>query len=79
MVLVAVVAMPAGSKPAATVGERISKGERHNLGAAMPLPTRALPLEQGTGGGPVRSPPELVDHIGSGSTRFVEQLSPCIA
>ena len=72
---VAEVAMPAGSKPPAAVGERISKGERHDLGVAAPLPIRASPFEQEKAGGPVESPPKLVEHIGSGSTRFAEQLS----
>ena len=71
--------MPAESKPPVAVGERISKGERHDLGAAAPLLTRASYLEQGRAGGPVESPPKLVEHIRSGSTRFAKQLSPCIA
>ena len=79
MVLVAVEVSPAGSKPPAAVSKRISKGERHDLGAAAPLPTRALSLEQGRAGGPEESLPKLVEHIGSGSTRLAEQLSPCIA
>ena len=41
VVFVVVVAMPAGSKPPAAVGERISEGERYNLGAAAPLSTKA--------------------------------------
>ena len=72
VVLVAVKASPVGSKPPTAVGEHISKGERHDLGAAAPLPTRALSLEQGGAGGPVESPRKLVEHIGSGSTRFAE-------
>ena len=36
MVLVAVEAVPAGSKTPAAVGVRISKGERHDFGAAAP-------------------------------------------
>ena len=65
-----------GSKPPAAVGERISKGEKHDLVAAAPLSTN--PLEQGSAGGPVQSSPKLVEHIESGSTRFAEQLSLCI-
>ena len=61
------------------VGERISKGEKYDLGVAAPLSTRAFSLEQGSAGGPVQSSAKLVEHIGSGSTRFAEQLSPCIA
>ena len=63
VVFVAVVAMSAESKPPAAVGERISKGERHDLGTAAPLPTRASSLEQGRAGGPVESPPKLVEPI----------------
>ena len=44
MVLVAVEAMPAGGKLPAAVDVRISKGERHNFGAAAPLSTRHYPL-----------------------------------
>ena len=57
-----------GSKPPAAVGERISKDERHGLGAAARWSTKAFSSEQ-----------KLVEHIGSGSTRSAEQLSPCIA
>ena len=39
MVFVAVEVLPVGSKPPAAVGERISKGERHDLSAAAPLST----------------------------------------
>ena len=66
------------SKPPTADIVRISKGERHDLGAAAPLSTRATSLEQGSAGGPLQSSPNLVDHIGSGSTRLAEQLSPCI-
>ena len=69
MVLIAVEVSPVGSKPPVAVGERISKGERHDLGAAAPLPTRASSLlEGGRAGGPVESPPKLVEHMGSGPT-----------
>ena len=69
MVLVTVEVSPVGSKPPVAVGERISKGERHDLGAAVPLPTRASSLlEEGKAGGPMESPPKLVEHMGSGST-----------
>ena len=53
MVLVAVEVSPVGSTPPAAVVVRISKGERHDLGAAAPLPTKALSPEQGRAGGPV--------------------------
>ena len=68
-----------GSKPPAAVDERICKGGRHDLGAAAPWFTRAFSPEQGGAGGPVQSLPTLVGHIGSGSSRFVEQLPLCIA
>ena len=79
MVLVAVETVPAGSKAQAAVGVRISKGEGHDFGAAAPLSARALSLEQRKVGGLVESSPKLVRHIGSGSTWFTEQLSPCFA
>ena len=78
MVFVAVEVSSAGSKPPAVIEERISKGERHDLGAAAPLSIRASSLEQGSAGVPVQSSPKLVEQIGSGSTPFAEQLSPCI-
>ena len=74
MVRVVIEALPAGSKPPVAVGERISKGERHDLDAAAPLPTRASSFEQGRAGGPVESSPKLVKLFGSGSTRFAEKL-----
>ena len=79
VVLVAKEALPVGSKPPAAVGERIPEDGGHDLGAAAPLSTRAFSPEQGGVGGPVQSSPKLVEHIGSGSTRVAEQLSPCIA
>ena len=79
MILVVVEVLPAGSKPPVAVGEHISKGERHDLGASAPLPTRASSLEQERAGGPVESPLKLVEHVGSGLIRFAEQLSPRIA
>ena len=50
MALVTIEASPVGSKPPAAFGGRISKGGRHDLGAAAPLSTRAPSLEQGSGG-----------------------------
>ena len=67
-VLVAVEALPAGSKSLAAVSGRISAGERHDFGTAAPLSTRASSLEQGRVGGPVESSPKLVRRIGSVST-----------
>ena len=79
LVFVAVEVLTVGSKPRVVVGECISKDERHDLGAAAPLSTRVFFLEHESAGVPVQSSPKLVEHIGSGSTRFEEQLSPCIA
>ena len=79
MVIVAVEALPVGGKPPAAVSVCISTGERHGFGAAVPLFTRALYLEQGKAGGPVKSSPKLIRHIWSGSTWFAEELSPLIA
>ena len=45
MVLITVEAVPAGSKPPAAVGVRISTGERRGFGVAAPLSTRASSLE----------------------------------
>ena len=72
MVLVVVEAiMPAGSKPPAAVGVRISKGKRHDFDAAAPLPTRASSLEQGRAGGPVPSL-KLAEFVGPAWTVFAE-------
>ena len=60
MILIVVEASSAGSKPPATVGKRMFKGEIYDLGA---LPTTAPSLEQGRAGGPVESSPKLVEHI----------------
>ena len=79
VILKAVEVSPVVSKPPAAVVVRIFKGERHDLGAAASLPTRASSPKQGRAEGPVESPPKVVEHIGSVSTRFAEQLSPCIA
>ena len=57
MVLVVIEAMPAGNKPPAAVGMLISKGERHDYGAAAPLLTRAASLEQKRAEGPVKPSP----------------------
>ena len=79
MVLIAVEAVPAGSKLPAAVGVRVSKSEINGFGAAAPLHTKASSPNQGRAGGPVKSSPKLIERFGSGSTRFAEQLSPCIA
>ena len=72
MVSIAVEVSLAASKQPAAVGEHISKGERHDLGLAAPLSTRASSLEHESAGGPVQSSPKLVEHIGSGSARLAE-------
>ena len=77
MVVNAVEAVPAESKPPAAVRVRISAGERHRFGVAAPLSTRASSLVQGRAGGSVESSPKLVRHIGSVST-WAEELSPLI-
>ena len=63
MILVAIEALPVGSKPPAAVDERIAKDGRHDLGAAAPLSTTAFSPEQGGAGGSVQSSPKLVEHI----------------
>ena len=73
MVHVAVEAMPAGNKPPAAVGERISKGERHEFGAAAPFSTKTSSLQERAESSAFT--PKLVEHIGSGLTRFAEKLS----
>ena len=55
MVLVAVEAVPAGSKPPVAVSVNISTGERHDFGAALPLSTRASSLEGRAGGSAIMS------------------------
>ena len=77
MVPVAVEVLPMGSKPPAAVGVRISKGERHDLGAAAPFSTKLSSLSERVGG--LAFTPRRVEHIGSGSTRSAEKLSSCIA
>ena len=80
MVLVAVEAVPAGSKPPVTVSVLISTGERHGFSAAAVLSTMASFLQQGREGGSAESSPKLGRHIGGpASTLFAEQLSPCFA
>ena len=78
MVSVAVEVSPAGSKPLAAVGERISKDGRHDLGAAAPSSTKTSSLQGRAGSSAIM--PTLVELIfGPGSTRQAEKLSPCIA
>ena len=75
MVIVAVEAVPAESKPSAAVRVRISTDERHGFGAAAPLSARASFLVQDRAGNPVELSPKLVRHIGLVST-CTKQLSP---
>ena len=77
MIFVAVEVLPVGSKPPAAFGVRISKGERHDFGAAAPFSTKTSSL-QGRAEGSAFTP-KLVERFGPGWTLFVEQLSPCFA
>ena len=74
MVIVAVEALPVGSKPPAAVSVRISTGEKHVFGAPAPLSTRVSSLEQGRVVGPMKSSPKLVICIWSGLTWFAKEL-----
>ena len=59
---------------AAAVGERISKGEGHNLGAVAPFSTKTSFLQRRAAGSAFT--PKLVEVVfGPGSTRLAEQLS----
>ena len=68
VVLVVVEVSPVGIKPPAAVVVCTSKGERHDLGAAATFSTTTSSL-QGRAGGSTFTP-KLVEHIGSGSTRW---------
>ena len=50
MILVAVEALPVGSKPPAAVSVRISTGENHGFGTAAPLSTKTSSLRVRAGG-----------------------------
>ena len=50
MVIVTVEVLPEGSNPPGAVGVRISKGERHDFGAAAPLSTNKSSLQGRAGG-----------------------------
>ena len=56
---------------------RISKGERHDLGAAAPFSTTTSSL-QGRAGGSVFTPKLVEVVFGPASTRRAEKSSPCI-
>ena len=61
MVFVAVDVSPVGSKPPAADVVRISKGERHGLGAAAPLSTGTSSLQGRAGGSAFM--PKLVEVV----------------
>ena len=61
MVLAAVKAVPAGSKPPAAVSVRISTAERHSFGAAALLSTKTSSLRGRAGGSAVM--PKLVELV----------------
>ena len=77
MVLVALEVLPVGSKPPAAVVVPISKGERHDLGAAAPFLTTTSSL-QGRAGGSTLSP-KVVELFVPSWILFAEKLSLCIA
>ena len=74
VVLIAVKTIPAGSKPLAAVGVRISTGERQGFGASAPLSTRASPTDV-SGAGGLAIMPKLVKLVGP-SLALSEELSP---
>ena len=75
MVFVAVEVLPVESKPPAADVVRISKAERHDLGAAAPFLTSSL---QERAGGSAFTLKLVEVAFGPASTRTVEKLSPCI-
>ena len=77
VVLVALEAVSAGSKPPVAVRVRISAGKRHGFGAAAPLSTKTS-SQRGRAGSPAFMP-KLVELVGPAWTLFAEQLSPCFA
>ena len=77
VVHVAIEFLPVGSKPPVAVGERISKGEKHDFGAAASFSTTTSSLQGRTGSSAFT--PKLIEHIEPGSTWIAEKLSPCIA
>ena len=62
-VLIAVKAIPTGSKSLVAVGVRISTGERHGFGATAPLSTGASPTDV-SGAGGLAIMPKLVKLVG---------------
>ena len=78
MILVAVKAVPARSKPPVAVSVRVSMSEGHGFDAAAPLSTRVLSLKERAGGSTFM--PKLVELVRPASTLFAEQLlqrHPC--
>ena len=76
MVLIAVEAVPAGSKPPAAVGVLIPTGNRHGFGASMPLSCRASPVDFSEAGGSTIVP-KLVKLVVP-PLILAEELSPFI-
>ena len=74
MILFAVEAVPAGSKPSEDVGLRLSTGERHCFGTSAPLPTKASPMDVSGAGGSAFMP-KLVKLDGPSLT-LAGELSP---
>ena len=67
VVFIPVEVLPVGSNPLAADVVRISKDERHDLGAAAPFSTRTSSLQESAGGSAFT--PKLVEvFFGSGST-----------
>ena len=77
MIIVAVEAVPAGSKPPAAVSVYISTGERHDFGAAAPLPTMTSSLQQGRAGGSAVMP-KLAELVGPVLTLFCRTAIPML-
>ena len=71
-------ASPAGTKPPAAVGERISKDEKHDSDAALPLSTTTSFL-QGRVGGSAIMPKRIELMFRPGSTRRAEKPPPRLA
>ena len=77
MVFIVEEAMPAGSKPPAAIGVRISTGERHDFGAAASMSTKRSSLREREGGSAFI--PKLVELVKPTWTLFAKQLSPFFA
>ena len=81
MVLIAVKAVPAGSRPqAADDSMRTSTGERCGFGASAPSLTKELKMHFSGARGGWAILPKLVKLVGPSSTLLAEELSPiCLA